>query len=769
MDVMVDYIRHKCTVLTGERDPVMLLAECNQIVSNLYIIFDGDSEFVTLTLLKTDLLAGSSAVALMYPVFEQILTTNQFRLSTSGPLGLMEYVRLLLCYKKWKAMVPARRDKDTIAALAMKILPLRCPEATTRQDLPFVRMLPRVSAMAKEQNNETRFLLAKDLMDIEQLCAIYFREYENRFSHLVAEKLSTVEIKSNYINIDALVEFIQRKCNLLRSINRDLESPAKATASSRQQQQQQLQHESNAIISSLRLIFRRDERFITLTLLRVETAPEWQSILGPVYDRFLAHLDPATVSANNLESYGRLLLCFIKWKLLYPEQTEEPEATAATRHRERIDTIACATLPYDIPRAVKRKELALKALFPRVATAVGRRKGKSAKVTVTRALLNSKHVRDNIRTICSQFLAICRGGKTNDSEPLSVATTVQHAHDEDEVEIIKSECNSVIILDSEDEDDNDNDSNKPVSSAAGFARLDEIEHSNAAANITLIRAAAPDIDTKHPVPSGKMLETDQSFTMETIFNTPPPTPTTDDTSENYDNGFILQQTDCQTGATFCATGGSVCKAKKQKNVLPLGVNFRISRNVRLQNSRVKRDFLTAFRKLTSKNCFQVRLTSELADYCLLKKMYDSVVFVDILDIKDTNVSPGIALKSYEEDENMLVNKSFDYPSSNRFEEPSLPNHFQMRSLVDNTLTKDDQLLTLIAAIDDLPPASVDFAVFSEESDRFSIEILANNQEPPSSVMDENALWHSDACSMFAGLDFNQWLDPEISNVPSMII
>lgn len=156
MDVMVDYIRHKCTVLTGERDPVMLLAECNQIVSNLYIIFDGDSEFVTLTLLKTDLLAGSSAVALMYPVFEQILTTSQFRLSTSGPLGLMEYVRLLFCYKKWKAMVPARRDKDTIAALAMKILPPRCPEATTRQDLPFVRMLPRVSATAKEQNNETR-------------------------------------------------------------------------------------------------------------------------------------------------------------------------------------------------------------------------------------------------------------------------------------------------------------------------------------------------------------------------------------------------------------------------------------------------------------------------------------------------------------------------------------------------------------------------------------------------------------------------------------
>lgn len=154
MDVLVDYIRHKCSALAGERNPAVLLAECNQIVSSLYIIFDGDSEFVTLTLLKMDLLAGSGAVALMYPVFEQILA-NQARRSVA-PFGIMDYVRLLLCYKKWKAMVPARRDKDAINALALKILPPRCPPAETKQDLPFVQMLPRLSASAKEQEDETR-------------------------------------------------------------------------------------------------------------------------------------------------------------------------------------------------------------------------------------------------------------------------------------------------------------------------------------------------------------------------------------------------------------------------------------------------------------------------------------------------------------------------------------------------------------------------------------------------------------------------------------
>lgn len=162
MDVLVDYIRYKCHLLAGERNPAVLLAECNQLVSSLYIIFDGDAEFVTLTLLKMDPVAGGGAVALMYPVFEQILTRQP---PSTGPgpgpkvvaTSIMDYVRLLLCYKKWKAMVPARRDKEAINALAIKILPVRCPPVRTKQDLPFVRMLPRLSSTAvKGHADETR-------------------------------------------------------------------------------------------------------------------------------------------------------------------------------------------------------------------------------------------------------------------------------------------------------------------------------------------------------------------------------------------------------------------------------------------------------------------------------------------------------------------------------------------------------------------------------------------------------------------------------------
>ncbi|XP_065080710.1 uncharacterized protein LOC135703420 [Ochlerotatus camptorhynchus] len=743
MDVLVDYIRHKCSALAGERNPAVLLAECNQIVSSLYIIFDGDSEFVTLTLLKMDLLAGSGAVALMYPVFEQILA-NQARRSVA-PFGIMYYVRLLLCYKKWKAMVPARRDKDAINALALKILPPRCPPAESKQDLPFVQMLPRLSASAKEQEDETRFLLAKDLMEIEQLCAIYFREYEKRFFQRNEPKLSPLEVKSNFINIDALAEFIQRKCNLLlRGIHRRPNEPAKPNAGRSGHQRQQLQHESNAIISSLRLIFRRDEEFIALTLLRVETCPECQAILGPVYERFLSgsQLSPSSVfGTNNVETYGRLLLCYVKWKRLY--RIED-----ASGQWERIDTIALATLPYDFPRAIKRRELAIKALFPRVATAVGRRNGKSAKVSVTGALLNSKHVWDNIQEMCLQFLAICCDGRSNREKAQPIHIEDAGNDKDDEVEIVKSEPSPVIVLDSDDEEEP-----HPI--------IDCTDTEMKCLTMPSSENNGPTLDTitRSSHEPAKICNSDHLL-METIFNTPPPTPK----AEEDQQPLPLPTSALPSESDVSAATAIV---QRRKSMLPKGVTLKISKNVRLRSNREKRQFMSAFRKLNSDECFHINLRTSETDYCLRKTVAVSSIFVEVISFAEFNPGSMIALP-ISGNGLELSETSFTNLPSIRLEDPILQEISGLQS-TEEQQALDDQLMRLITTIDDFPqlsPESVDFTVFSDEPDRTSMDALTNDQTPPSTVVNGYCLWPHDDFSIFANLDFNPWLGQQNTAFPA---
>ncbi|XP_055603641.1 uncharacterized protein LOC129751900 [Uranotaenia lowii] len=884
MDVLVGYIRYKCSTLAGERNPSVLLDECNQIVSTLHIIFNGDREFVTLTLLKMDLQAGSSAVALMYPVFEQILTTNQQQQQrmkqeiaattddedTVGgqQLDLQGYVRLLLCYKKWKAMVPARRDKDTINALAVKVLPTRCPPVRTRQDLPFAQMLPRISASSRSQDEETRFLLGKDLMEIEQLCAIYFREYEKRFFRCGSPKLSTLEIKSNYINIDALAEFIQRKCNLLKGIihrtdflTANMKSEPTTPGAGHQQQQQtqsfvhrgfgalpvstsqpqhpphpsgqnqknknnnnpnrtelQLLHEANAIISSLRLIFRRDEEFIALTLLSVRTCPEFQPILGPVFERFFGQGHPANagsgVNTNTVESYGRMLLCYVKWKQLY-------RADSAGRRRwEQIDRLALATLPYDFPRAFKRRELALRALFPKVlsneavanfGTGPAARKqtgttgGRYQKHSVTISLLNSRHVWANIQEMCLQFLAICRDGRISrhgKAPPMTYHPPQSSTPEDDEVQIIKTDSNSpVIVLDSDadddkshvnrDDDDYDNDDgssyddpekeNQSVTSVCTDTEMRNDPKLKTTTHCHLFNRTTP-----HTL-DGNYCPADHHSTtlMGTVFNTPPPTPQRDDClNELQPSTTTAMVANIPLAAPTLPTLSSKFKRKPRHKPLP---SFKLSHtSIRISSSQGKRDFLSAFRRLVSKENFQINLRSERNDYCLMKRSINSTLVVQIISANDFHPLSGFLTPPLVTgNEQIFANRSFTAtPSIISLEEPILQTipRGGTEATNESQRSRDEQLRSLMSVEldDDFPmasPAVVDFAIFPEvdlpsaaltdqqqhqAASCSSMEQLTNDQMPPSAMVAESSLWSSDddVFSIFANLDYNPWTEEE---------
>uniref|UniRef100_A0A182KBU0 Uncharacterized protein n=1 Tax=Anopheles christyi TaxID=43041 RepID=A0A182KBU0_9DIPT len=178
-----------------------------------------------------------------------------------------------------------------------------------------------------------------------------------------------MEIRSNYINVPLLAELIERKSQLWARAfatppdNMTLSDP------------ECLQEEAHSIIESLRLIFRKRVEFIELTLLRVKCYPAAVSLLGPVFEAFLgtsaamAHNGTTTSTgltiyrSNDVETYGRLMLCYAKWKSLYWRWEEgagddEPEEWAD------IDAVALTQLPYDFPRAICPRDALLRRIFP---------------------------------------------------------------------------------------------------------------------------------------------------------------------------------------------------------------------------------------------------------------------------------------------------------------------------------------------------------------------------------------------------------------------
>uniref|UniRef100_A0A182PB71 Uncharacterized protein n=1 Tax=Anopheles epiroticus TaxID=199890 RepID=A0A182PB71_9DIPT len=228
----------------------------------------------------------------------------------------------------------------------------------------------------------------------------------------INKKQQSMEIRSNYINVPLLAELIERKCRLWAEAS--FPTPA-----------QGLQRETLSIIESLRLIFRNRAEFVQLTLLRVKSDRHARSLLAPVYEAFLGPPGPATASAstttttgltiyrsNDVETYGRLLLCYARWKSLY-WAAEEADATDPVEWAD-IDAVALAQLPYDFPRAICPRDALLRRIFPAYVTAKcaagvapSDRKRNNA---TTRILLGTLPKRADLQELCLKFYQAYRCG-----------------------------------------------------------------------------------------------------------------------------------------------------------------------------------------------------------------------------------------------------------------------------------------------------------------------------------------------------------------------
>uniref|UniRef100_A0A182LXZ6 Uncharacterized protein n=1 Tax=Anopheles culicifacies TaxID=139723 RepID=A0A182LXZ6_9DIPT len=196
IDILADYIRFRCEYVTRFLPPIQpaaLLRECNRIVGSMFVIFDGSMELMTLTLLRITPDRATHTL-LLYPLFENILTSVTYHNDYDTIPG---YVRMLLCFKRWKSLVSGRTEKASIDAQAIQLLPGRCPTVQHASDLSFLRLLPPIPP--GQRVVETRYLLVNDLFSLEHCIAQYLRHHRRTASSSPMDQTATKQRNNNTI------------------------------------------------------------------------------------------------------------------------------------------------------------------------------------------------------------------------------------------------------------------------------------------------------------------------------------------------------------------------------------------------------------------------------------------------------------------------------------------------------------------------------------------------------------------------------------------
>lgn len=317
------------------------------------------------------------------------------------------------------------------------------------------------------------------------------------------------------------------------------------------------------------------------------------------------------------------------------------------------------------------------------------------------------------------------------------------------MQIIKTESTSIIVLDSEDDDES-----TPPGSGTG-TECSKMPIMNGA---SIVEKESPNfLDSLYDncFETTSILCSPPTSLMETVFNTPPPTPT------EVDTGSQEQQTLPEmVGKT------------RQKKLFPQGVSLKISKNLRLYGDRARRNFLTAFKKLSSAKRFHLRLRTDREDYYLRKHVSNQTVFVEII-CGHGGILTGLSLQMPHRSPTpdaeqtalpFVAGESFQGLPYANLEGPILQDS-PVNLLHKPRSSTDDQLMSLLSGIEDFPalsPASLDFAILGEHEYRSSLDLLTNDHAPPSSVLDGGAsgvLWQGDIFSVISsGCDFNTWMD-----------
>lgn len=152
LDILVEYVNFRSEDVKNQIDnksitSLEIMKECDVILTNLYIIFDRDIDFILMLLLK--IIIKKEYAPILYPIFNKLLSNDTLHKANE----IVSYIRLILCYKQWKKLVSFKEEKEKINVIAKKVLPIKLPPMSI-SDRIFKDILPFIPNKKKE--NATR-------------------------------------------------------------------------------------------------------------------------------------------------------------------------------------------------------------------------------------------------------------------------------------------------------------------------------------------------------------------------------------------------------------------------------------------------------------------------------------------------------------------------------------------------------------------------------------------------------------------------------------
>lgn len=112
-DFMTQYVDYKCQLHSSETDATKAELISNEIVNTLGLVFSGWVPGILMTLLKIQVVDDYRLI--LFPVFKKYLSKKHIH----GTLDLISYLRLVLCFRKWKKLTHFKEDKELINEIAV--------------------------------------------------------------------------------------------------------------------------------------------------------------------------------------------------------------------------------------------------------------------------------------------------------------------------------------------------------------------------------------------------------------------------------------------------------------------------------------------------------------------------------------------------------------------------------------------------------------------------------------------------------------------------